>query len=97
MSRNAMNACIDAANERDERRETAQREWAESARPLGIVERLRNCGQSDLADMAQEMLTALQQLVEAAERSDDSCYGTLGTSFVRFIANPAIAKAEGKA
>lgn len=33
MSRNAMDACIDAANERDEQRETARREWLESVQP----------------------------------------------------------------
>ena len=31
MSRNAMDSCIDAANERDDQRETALREWAEVA------------------------------------------------------------------
>lgn len=34
MSRNTMDACIDAANERDEQRETARREWLEAKAPL---------------------------------------------------------------
>lgn len=32
MSRNAMNASIDAANARDDQRETARREWLESVK-----------------------------------------------------------------
>ena len=47
---------------------------------------------------APKMLEALERLCEAANDSDDACYGTLSTNFVRSIASAAIAAAtEGAA
>ena len=42
-----------------------------------------------------ELYEALAKLADAADESDDACYGTLSTSFVRDIARAALAKATG--
>lgn len=42
---------------------------------------------------APELLGALQTLVDHADMSDDSRYGTLSASFVRDVCSVAIAKA----
>lgn len=42
---------------------------------------------------APDLLAALQELVARANDSDDAQYGTLSASFVRDVANTAIAKA----
>ncbi len=43
MSRNAMDACIDQAEERADQRETARREWLESVKPLPCTGLCRDC------------------------------------------------------
>lgn len=48
----------------------------------------------DLTQQRDELLAALESLVLASNESDDSCYGTLATWFVRNIAEPAIASVK---
>jgi hypothetical protein len=97
MSGNAMDSLINEMDERADQRETAQREWKESIRPLGLVERLRNGGQSDLADIATDMLAALicantVHYLLATEIERLGC----GARHVPELVRQAIAKAEGK-
>jgi hypothetical protein len=42
-----------------------QYDEADRAEALGLVERLRNGGQPDLADMAQELIEALRWMLDA--------------------------------
>jgi hypothetical protein len=60
---------------------------AEGSAPLGLVERLRNGGQPDLADMAEELLDALRLLADIY----DAMGAPRGPSRIR--ADAAIAKA----
>jgi hypothetical protein len=69
----------------------------EDGDPLGIVQRLRNGGQPDLANMAERMQIALQELVERADLSDDSQYGTLSTKYVRATCKRGLDAAKGEA
>jgi hypothetical protein len=64
--------------------------------PLGLVERLSNGGQTDLADMAQVMQDALQTIANT-KMADVNLYalGWVGSHVV--IARAALAKAGGKA
>lgn len=44
-----------------------------------------------------ELAKALESIIVAANDSDESCYGTLATRFVRDIAEPALASVKGGA
>lgn len=59
---------------------------------MGLVERLRNGGQPDLADMAEALVEALQEVFVIGDRLVDDVYGH---EFVE-KARAAIAAATGE-
>lgn len=66
--------------------------------PLGLVERLRNGGQTDLADMAQRLVDALKAVeIIGYEHRDDESAGELAERLyeARCIARAAINSVNG--
>jgi hypothetical protein len=61
---------------------------------MGIVQRLRNGGQPELANMAELLVLGLRELLEKAGLSDDMQYGTLSTSYVRDVCRKALTDAK---